>query len=158
MMSILALDLGTTTGWAYTLSGSHATQNESAVVSGTWSLKPQRFEGGGMRFLRFREKLNELHRVSALSVIYYEEVRAHKGTDAAHVYGGLMGMLTAWCEENKVPYAGVPVAHIKKWATGKGNAKKDEVIAAVASFGYTPADDNEADAIALLLLKLQEGA
>lgn len=157
-MTILALDLGTTTGWAYALMPSHQTHNESAVISGTWSLKPQRFEGGGMRFLRFREKLNELHRISAISVIYYEEVRAHKGTDAAHVYGGLMGMLTAWCEENKVPYAGVPVAHIKRWATGKGNANKDAVIAGIVALGYSPSDDNEADAIALLLLKLQEGA
>ena len=34
--------------------------------------------------------------------------------------------------------------------TGKGNAGKDEMIAAVVKRGFTPADDNEADALALL--------
>ena len=63
-----------------------------------------------------------------------------------------MGLLTAWCEHHEVPYLGVPVGTIKKHATGKGNASKDEMVASVRARGYTPADDNEADAIALLYL------
>ncbi|MEO0035188.1 MAG: hypothetical protein RLZZ501_1211, partial [Pseudomonadota bacterium] len=80
----------------------------------------------------------------------FEEVRRHLGTDAAHVYGGLMGVLTAWAEVRGVPYQGVTVQHIKKHATGKGNADKAAVIEAMRARGYTPADDNEADALALL--------
>ena len=30
--------------------------------------------------------------------------------------------LTAWCEEHELPYQGVPVGTIKRYATGKGNA------------------------------------
>lgn len=45
---------------------------------------------------------------------------------------------------------GIPVGTIKKHATGKGNASKDEMIEAMKARGHSPADDNEADALALL--------
>jgi Holliday junction resolvasome RuvABC endonuclease subunit len=70
--------------------------------------------------------------------------------DAAHAYGGFMAHLTAWCEHHQIPYQGVPVGTIKKHATGKGNASKDEMIAAMKALGHSPTDDNEADALALL--------
>ena len=38
-----------------------------------------------------------------LSAIYFEEVRRHAGTDAAHIYGGLLATLTAWCEQHASP-------------------------------------------------------
>ena len=44
----------------------------------------------------------------------------------------------------------MPVGTIKKHATGKGNAGKDEMIIAAKSRGHDPKDDNEADALALL--------
>ena len=61
-----------------------------------------------------------------------------------------MATLTAWCEANEVPYEGVPVGTIKKHATGKGNAGKEEVVKAMKAKGHTPRDDNEADALAQL--------
>jgi Holliday junction resolvasome RuvABC endonuclease subunit len=82
--------------------------------------------------------------------VYFEEVRRHAGVDAAHAYGGFMGQLTAWCEHHQIPYQGVPVGTIKKHATGKGNASKEDMIAAARRQGFDPADDNEADALALL--------
>ena len=42
----------------------------------------------------------------------------------------------------------MPVGTIKKHATGKGNASKDDMIASVRLRGHNPADDNEADALA----------
>lgn len=102
-----------------------------------------------MRFVKFRKWLNELAAAYPVNMVVFEEVRRHAGTDAAHVYGGLMATLTAWCEENHIPYAGVPVGEIKKHATGKGNASKDQMIAAAVKRGYAPIDDNEADAIGL---------
>ena len=142
--TILALDLGTTTGWAlHHLDGT--------ISSGAEQFKPQRFEGGGMRYLRFKRWLNEVLAGSGdINAVFFEEVRRHAGVDAAHAYGGFMGHLTAWCEHHNIPYQGVPVGTIKKHATGKGNAGKAEMIAAVLRRGFTPADDNEADALALL--------
>ena len=62
----------------------------------------------------------------------------------------LLATLTAWCEAGQVPYAGVPVGTIKRHIAGKGNADKAAVIAAVHTLGFSPADDNEADALAVL--------
>jgi hypothetical protein len=52
---------------------------------------------------------------------------------------------------------GVPVGTIKRHATGNGNANKQAVIAAVRALGFDPADDNEADALALLHWALRNG-
>ena len=121
--TVLALDLGTTTGWA--LRG-----HDGLITTGTVCFKPRRFDGGGMRYLRFTNWLTEIDRLSGpISAIWFEEVRCHAGTDAAHVYGGLMATLTAWAELRGVPYEGVPVGTIKKHATGKGNASKQAMIA-----------------------------
>ena len=142
--TILALDLGTTTGWALLASDGH-------ITSGSESFRPQRFEGGGMRFLRFKRWLTEIKQsCDGIDCLHFEEVRRHVSTDAAHAYGGFLATLTAWCEHHQIPYQGVPVGTIKKHATGKGNAGKEEVIAAIRARGHTPGDDNEADALALL--------
>jgi Holliday junction resolvasome RuvABC endonuclease subunit len=143
--AMLALDLGTTTGWAMALP-------DGTIVSGTMAFRPGRYEGGGMRYLRFRSWLDEmLRQAPTLGAVYFEEVRRHVGTDAAHLYGGFLAHLSAWCEQRRLPYQGVPVGVIKRHVTGKGNADKRAVIAAVTARGYTVADDNEADAIAILL-------
>ena len=134
---ILALDLGTTTGWAM----SHP------VISGTLCFKAKSFESASMRYVHFR---NWLHTLARPSVVYYEEVRAHKGADAAHVYGGMLAVLHMWCEDYDVPYCGVPVGSIKSHATGRGNASKDQMIQAAQARGWMPKDDNEADALWIL--------
>jgi crossover junction endodeoxyribonuclease RuvC len=159
---ILALDLGTTTGWALRSAN-------GPVAHGFVSFKSQRFEGGGMRYLRFGRWLADMLALSGsqtglqtnlagIGTIYFEEVRRHLGVDAAHVYGGLLATLTAWCEHHQIPYQGVPVGTIKRHATGKGNAGKAEVIAAMKALGHPVTDDNEADALALLHWALAQGA
>lgn len=142
--TILALDLGSQLGWAL-LAG------DGLINGGSENFRPQRFEGGGFRYLRFKRWLTEIKQsVDGIDCLHFEEVRRHVSTDAAHAYGGFLATLTAWCEHHQIPYQGVPVGTIKKHATGKGNAGKDAVIAAVRALGFDPADDNEADALALL--------
>ena len=46
-------------------------------------------------------------------------------------------------------YAGIAPVFFKKLSC-KGNAGKEDVIAAVRARGHAPVDDNEADALALL--------
>jgi Holliday junction resolvasome RuvABC endonuclease subunit len=132
------------------------------IAHGFVSFKSQRFEGGGMRYLRFGRWLAEMKAVvvapEGIGAVYFEEVRRHLGVDAAHVYGGLMATLTAWCEQHQIPYLGVPVGTIKRHATGRGNAGKAEVIAAMKTRGFAVRDDNEADALALLHWALAQEA
>ena len=147
--ALLALDLGTRTGWALQ-------ERNGRICSGSQPFRPQRYEGGGMRFLRFQRWLTELSRAAAPSTglaidqVVFEEVRRHAGVDAAHAYGGFLGQLGSFCEHHHIPYQGVPVGTIKRFITGKGNASKAEVITAIRALGHCPVDDNEADALALL--------
>jgi hypothetical protein len=148
---ILALDLGQRTGWA-------VRNRDRAIASGTHEFRPGRFEGGGMIWLRFRGWLQEVDQTSGgVGVVVFEEVRRHLGTSAAHAFGGFLAHLTAWAEANKIPYQGVPVGTIKRHATGRGNADKQTVIDAVRKLGFAPADDNEADALALLNWAIARG-
>lgn len=151
MPIILALDLGQRTGWA-------VRNRDGAIASGVHEFRPGRFEGGGMIWLRFRAWLQEIDQTSGgVGVVVFEEVRRHLGTSAAHIFGGYLAHLTAWTEANRIPYQGVPVGTIKRHITGKGNADKQAVIDAVRRLGFAPADDNEADALALLHWAIAHG-
>lgn len=146
MKNILTIDLGTTMGFAI--------KSLKFQRSGTVSFKQSRFDGGGIRFLKFEQWLNEqladIGTIGTIDAIFYEEVRGHTRTDASHVYGGFQSILCAFCEKNNIPYEGIHTGTIKKHITGKGNAGKQAVIDAVVKLGFNPADDNEADAIAIL--------
>ena len=106
-----------------------------------------------MRLLRFERHIQEA--LQSVNLIAYEEVRGHLGTDAAHIYGALTGELQKQGETRGIPYYGVPVATIKKFATGKGNADKNAMIAAgTALWGQSlPHDETDARFIALFAAK-----
>lgn len=143
---ILALDLGTSTGWA-------VRHEHGNISSGVEKFMLGRFEGGGMRYLRFSEWLEKLRSIIQPQVyaVYFEEVRRHKGVDAAHVYGGFLSCLTSWCEIHDIPYQGIPVGTIKKHVTGHGNANKADMLSAMSEkLSLSIVDDNQADALALL--------
>ena len=147
---ILAIDPGTHCGWAT------REANGDFYRSGTWDLSPGRFSGAGMRFLRFEKLLDELYvACGSLSAVYFEDVRGHKGTYAAQIYGGFVAVLTAWCERKNIPYQGIPVADVKRAATGKGGGKGADKQAMVnAAMLKWPdqqiKDDNQADALWIL--------
>ena len=151
---ILALDLGTRCGYALSLD-----RTVKPLLAGEFDLSAKKDEGEGWRFIKFRRALQD----AKPDIIFYEEVKRHMGVIAAHVWGGLWAELTAYCAQNKIPYKGFGVAAIKMRATrgangekGKGNAKKDAMIAAAKQhFGYEGNSDNVADALWILQLGLE---
>lgn len=141
-MKILGIDPGTKCGWA-------VLQNGKRIASGVFDLKPNRHEGGGMRFVRLERYLLEVLNTYDVHALGYELVRRHLGTDASHIYGGIQASLTRLCEERGLPYRGVPVGTVKRSFCGKGNANKTQMILeAEARFGIKCCD-NEADALAV---------
>lgn len=122
---ILAFDIGTQMGWSV------RSDKTGKHISGEWDLSGNRFEGGGMRFLKFKSELNKILKLHGNPrFIAYEEVRRHLGTDAAHIYGGFQGILTDLCEERGISYCAYPVGTVKKFATGKGNSSKSKMVKA----------------------------
>lgn len=144
MSHVVGIDPGTRCGWAVIDEDSGERE-----ASGCWDLGPKRHEGAGMRYVRARLRMTELLDAYRPTAVIYEEVRSHKGTSAAHVYGGIVAQLTALCEDLEVPYTAVPVGTVKKHATGKGNAGKAAMIAAAVD--RWPVDpgigSDEADAL-----------
>ncbi len=148
-MNILAIDLGTQSGWAYLVPG-------TPVRSGSQSFAPKKFGGYGQRWLAFRAFLAETARAAGtIHAVYYEDVKRHEGVLAAHAYGGFLAMLQAWCANNQIPLFPVGVGEVKKSWTCKGNANKEMMIAEARLRGFSPVDDNQADALAILFHALE---
>ena len=142
-MKLLALDIATKTGW------------KTATASGTWDLTPNKGESSGMRLIRFRAKLIEIIKAENIRIIAYERPAGfHK--QALIIAGELIGVLKTVAEEHHIHLACYSATEIKKFATGKGNATKEEMIKAAQKKGYNPQDDNEADAIHLYDLAINK--
>lgn len=140
-MRIVGIDPGTNCGWC-------VLSDNKVEASGVWDLKPRRHEGGGMRYLRVRKYFEHILDTSKVDAVAYEEVRRHRGVDAAHIYGGIVGQITAVCEEREIPFKAIPVGTAKKRATGKGNASKDAMVeAANKEWQLNITKDDEADAL-----------
>ena len=146
-MTLLALDLGTNMGFAIFKDGK--------FISGTRKLGTYK-EKFGARFHEFRKWLLDIISKHSIDSVYFERVYGHKGVEAGHCYGGFMYTLASVSYQQNIPCISFSVQAIKKFMTGKGNANKDEIIAAVIRKGFTPATDDEADAIAIMLLALKE--
>jgi Holliday junction resolvasome RuvABC endonuclease subunit len=145
-MNVLALDLGTRTGYAIYKYGE--------IISGVKKLRHDR-RASGVRALDFYRWLSQVIQKNGIDKVYFERVYAHKGAEAAHLYGYFMHALSAICEEHGIRCVGLSVGTIKKFMTGKGNATKEEMIMAARSRGFDPVDDNEADALGILCLALK---
>lgn len=141
-MKILALDLGTKTGWAW--------HDGQLCNSGTRINRATKKHHPGHVYRVYEAWLDSLLDSFRPDVVYFEQVRRHLGTDAAHKYGGFHAILACQCAVRDIRLEGVPVQTIKKHATGKGNAGKGLMISAMSRPDFEPCDDNEADALALL--------
>lgn len=142
-MKLLALDPATKCGWAH-----------SDGPSGTFDLSIRRDESAGMRLVRLKGKLREIHISLGINLVGFESARhaAPKMQGALVVQAQLQAVITLFCEESGIEYRGFSPSEIKKFATGKGNANKEAMIAAARIKWPQVRDDNEADALHLLAL------
>lgn len=140
--NILALDIGTKTGFAILL-------RSGETFSGTQNFSLRKNDHTALRWINFRTWLTEIMVRYSINAVVYEDVRRHSATRAGHVYGALKAIMEMACYVHKCELAGFGVGRIKKFATGKGNASKNEMMAAIDE-SVDLIDDNHADAIHLL--------
>ena len=151
MAATLAIDPATKCGFAV------AVEPGIPVDSGTWHLDrgPHR-----TRWLSLWARLDEIHERHPVGRIAHELVEQHPtpgipgktNVYAAHCYGALVAVLEMGAETHKVSVLPIPVGTIKKHATGKGNARKEAMVAA-AKLRWPEiriCDDNHADALWIL--------
>jgi len=169
----LGLDLGTTTGYAYTYFEPNVPTKKSGVAMGQWNLSAGPYDSGAIRFVRLRQFLSIL----MPDLVLFEDVRytpqrgnkftvgaiIARAANAGELFGAFKATLCTWCEENNVPCQGIGIGQIKKFATNKGNANKVEMIEACNAKFQTEFDvddyestgvDNIADAAFVMAMGL----
>jgi len=144
-MKILALDLATKTGWAYSLG------KDKPIESGVENFKPKRGDSPGMRFLYFDSFLERVGGLFKPDLIVYE-MPYGKGDYSKEILFGLSTRVQSYCALNQITHSTIHASSLKKYATGRGNASKDEMLCeAQARFPDKKiVDDNEADALLML--------
>ena len=155
-MTILALDLGTKTGWAI--------NDDGVIRSGMEDFTPKKGDHIGKRYHDFIFWVADMIIDYKPEYIYYEmpHMRGRRATEVLH------GYLTCLQETCYYQGADEPISvhsgTIKKFATGNGRASKEDMIEEANEFigkvDWNPnyedfkykevTDDNEADAICLL--------
>jgi len=140
-MNILAIAPATKCGWAV-----------SNQIYGCWDLSVRRDESNGMKLLRLRALLEKTHNELDLQLVVYERPAGLHANSIIH-QAKLIAIIETFCEERNIQYRAYSASEIKKFATGKGNAKKEQMILfAKEKLDYSGDNDNEADALWLLNL------
>jgi len=131
MTRVLGLDLSlTSTGYACPDCG-----------TGTISVRSRGLE----RLVELRDEILS-HAITA-DVVVLEGYAFAAHAAHAHALGELGGVVRVALFEAGIPVAEVPPASLKRFATGKGAANKDAMIAAaIRHFGFEGSTNDEADA------------
>lgn len=141
----LALDLGSTFGWAIGTNG-------VIKASGEVSLSAKDSHPGH-RWIKWQEWLYQ-HRT--VNEILFEDVSGFKGFEAAKIYGAQLGVLQIFCLQHGIRMCSLSPQQVKKDFTSKGNANKFQMCDVALNLGWRHGEretdrlHNECDAIALM--------
>lgn len=138
MSHILAIDPATKTGVADTY-GLRLLWNLDMLAAHTHQ---------GHRHLALARALRDQLKAKSYGHVAIEEA-SYGATGQMRVmsfHNSLMGVILLVCAEHGVPVLLAKPTELKKYATGKGNAKKEDMIRAAKMAGERVSDDNIADA------------
>lgn len=157
-MNTLALDLGTATGYTYS-------DPYDGLVCGTWKLaSPKEVAAWGKdrltrrfdpRVSRLFDLVSALHARHKFGVLVFEDVQFASSTYQVQLWASLRAAAWLACNTgNPRPYFdAVPVATLKKFATGSGSADKDQMLTAAKRKklldDFDGLDDNAVDSLHL---------
>ena len=147
--AILALDLASATGWAIAAPGSR--DGALKVRWGTWDLP--KTDHPGERYQRLHIFLDMAqNRLGPFQVLVAERPGYTRSLAAAKVQNGLWATSAGWAYCEGVDFIETSPDEWKKWFVGHGRrGGKNATIQAVRKAGFSVANDNEADAMAILI-------
>lgn len=133
---ILALDIATHCGYY------------SVHESGMWNFTEGKRRNDNKQHLAFKETLTDFVLKHGIRRIVAEDVSVSKHFFDMRKLSEFRGVLLCVCDELNLPEPEfINPKVLKKFATGNGNAGKQEMMQAYTQrFNRTPVDDNEADA------------
>lgn len=140
-MKILALDLGSTTGFV-----SGIDEKVLKHDSRNWIQKSKYFSNES--FLEFFHWLYPI--AKNYNKIIVERPNAHMPSfHALRVLFGMYGIVQTVCAAWKIEMIHVGATEIKAFWAGNGRALKEDMVAQAVTRGFTVKDHNEADALAI---------
>lgn len=143
MDRILALDVATRTGWA--------TDSADCRGCGTIDLSvgvPKRGRHPGLILLHARRDLGELVARTRPDLVVFERPFARgSGTRLLMALAGIVELVAA---EHGLATLEVGISQARKAATGRPTLTKPEAVAWAEAAGWSPPDDNAADAVIVL--------
>lgn len=139
MDRVLCLDLAKSTGYAHSSGESGIVILTAVTRHRTWANLQKWLQATLNRLPFDRVVIEKPH---------------FRGNDATRLLVGMATIVELFCGEHNIDFGEVHSATLKKHATGNGHAKKDAVLAAAKLRGWTPVNDDEADALWLLDLTL----
>lgn len=151
MKTILALDLGTKTGYCYG-------HNNRDQQRGTWNLATAKeVRAWGKERLtrrcdpRIARLQSQLHRLPRADIVVFEDVQFSSYTLQVQLWASLRAAVWLTYEGTGTLIECVPVTTLKAFATGAGNANKNGMLRAATRLGYNVEglDDNAIDALHL---------
>lgn len=163
MKTILALDLGTTTGWAYR-------SRSGAITAGSWLLasdKAIKRAAKARMDRRLDDRIPALHGrligvwrdhfhengvEEPIDFLVFEDVQFSSYTQQTQLWASFRAVVWLFCKHHNVTIDCCPVKTLKKFATGSGIANKDFMVQEAEKFfpDIPIVDDNCADALHLL--------
>lgn len=148
-MSTLALDLGTSVGWARHAPG-------QPIEFGTHSVAGSGAHPGSP----FQSMRNFLHAQQQRAIALGEPIHRiaferpfglkWKNANAGEMQIGLRATMLGWAAFNRIPVTPVTVEDLKRSFAGKAKADKAAMMARARELGHDVKTDHEADAIAVL--------
>lgn len=140
-LRILALDPAAACGWAH-----------SCGESGVWELQQRGDRHPGRKLTRLAGLMVGVADRLGVDIVAYESAEAFsRGMAAVARAGEYRGVILYAAAKFKAEVLTVAPRELKKWATGSGNAGKDQMRAALLRLhGLDLADHNQADAVWVL--------
>ncbi|MHA1952488.1 MAG: hypothetical protein ACW96U_00890 [Candidatus Heimdallarchaeaceae archaeon] len=139
-MNVLALDTGTQTGWALLF--------DKKKYHGTQMFKKKDCDDNGVVFTFFRAWLESMIRSYHPDVIVYEQ--PHFRGAGTQILVGLVTSVQELCNKYDVKWMEIHSKTLKLYATGFGNASKEQMMEKAREKKWKFDSDDECDALWLL--------
>lgn len=140
-MKIIALDLGSNMALAHN-------GMDVPIVDRYTAVGPRAHRAKDI-MLWVNKRFSEIRANCDIELVVYERPFG-RGMDATRCGWGIAGIVEAVATAHGWPVTDTDPQTIKKFATGKGRAEKEQMIAAARGMGYTGNNEHEADAYCLL--------
>lgn len=133
-MKVLALDLGTRTGFAVGIDGYN-------LSVGTWTLatqsalraaKRERLDRRlDLRIAALWRKIDEVHRSYGIDFLIWEDVQFSTSTAQTQLWSSFRATCWIYAHQHTIKTECCPVATLKKFAAGSGSADKTQMARAL---------------------------